>query len=368
MASYGTQYPCNKSHMNPPTIGPASSFIDPADITLLRRLAPEAERLGQLHPGQLDLLHHHRWFNLFVPTRNNGLDCSLLDGLRIQEGAAWVDGSFGWTLTLCSGANWFIRFLDSALAGELFSNPFVCFAGSGRPSGIARQNPDGSYTISGHWKYATGAPHATAFTANCVIEKKDKRLLDPNGQPLIYSFVFLASEVQIHSDWSATGLLATASHSFSVDDLRVPANRCFIIDPDAGFISFAKATLAVNSSGMAAHFLDLAAELFDRRNDDKIRRERSIQLLHEARSRLDTARNVFYGAITSPLTATGLDPTVFSLLDPIPPFSTLLAATALQLVDELYPWCGLAAATPGTEINRVWRDIHTASQHGLLLS
>jgi hypothetical protein len=32
----------------------------------------------------------------------------------------------------------------------------------------------------------------------------------------------------------------------------------------------------------------------------------------------------------------------------------------------LFPYCGLEAAKKESEINRVWRDIHTASQHALL--
>jgi hypothetical protein len=43
-----------------------------------------------------------------------------------------------------------------------------------------------------------------------------------------------------------------------------------------------------------------------------------------------------------------------------------LAITSRESVDELYPYCGLIAAATDTEINRVWRDIHTAGQHALL--
>ncbi len=54
------------------------------------------------------------------------------------------------------------------------------------------------------------------------------------------------------------------------------------------------------------------------------------------------------------------------LLTRVSKTSCTLAAVARQLVDELYPYCGLAAADPATEINRVWRNLHTASQHKLL--
>jgi hypothetical protein len=46
--------------------------------------------------------------------------------------------------------------------------------------------------------------------------------------------------------------------------------------------------------------------------------------------------------------------------------SRKLAHAARENVDRLYPLCGLMAAKIDTEINRVWRDLHTASQHSLL--
>jgi hypothetical protein len=50
-----------------------------------------------------------------------------------------------------------------------------------------------------------------------------------------------------------------------------------------------------------------------------------------------------------------------------------LNAAALALVnagrdavDAVYPLCGLHAADARSDINRVWRDLHTASQHAML--
>jgi hypothetical protein len=47
-------------------------------------------------------------------------------------------------------------------------------------------------------------------------------------------------------------------------------------------------------------------------------------------------------------------------------YSRNLAKISRECVDLLYPYCGLAAANTDTEINQVWRDLHTASQHALL--
>jgi hypothetical protein len=44
-----------------------------------------------------------------------------------------------------------------------------------------------------------------------------------------------------------------------------------------------------------------------------------------------------------------------------------LVTEVRRIVDKLYPYGGLGAARPDMEINRVWRDLHTASQHNLLV-
>jgi hypothetical protein len=36
---------------------------------------------------------------------------------------------------------------------------------------------------------------------------------------------------------------------------------------------------------------------------------------------------------------------------------------ARKWMNELYPCCGLAALDPSSEINRLWRNFHTATQH-----
>ena len=381
-------------------------MILPAALTdRLRGLAGEAERIGHLHPDQLAIIYERGWFNLYVPRAYGGLELSLPEGLRIEEELAWVDGSLGWTVTLCSGANWFVGFLRPELARELFADRRVCLAGSGRPDGVARvigeegagsdgpevEPEDGPgegtgsyYEVTGSWKYATGAPHATAFTANCRIEKDGVLLENEDGSPVVRAFLFLREEVMIEEDWDVIGMIATASHSFAVRGLRVGEDRCFAIDGRAAFLpqaiyqypfqAFAEATLAVNHLGMATRFFELYGEM---------------EGVRGARERLGIVRETFYAIVQAsweecvrksdgrprqrgadgPMEGEGDDGGAgisSELLTAVGEVSRRLAEESRRLVDELYPYCGLRAARPATEINRVWRDLHTASQHPLL--
>src|SRR5882724_11511693 len=297
------------AHPHPDLPVPHPSGLIPADqADKLRSFSADAESSGSLHPGQLAIIDEQRWFNLYVPRSHGGLELSLPEGLRMEEALAWTDGSLGWTVTLCSGANWFIGFLQPEIAKDLFSDRRSCFAGSGRASGIARITATG-YEVTGRWKYASGAPHATAFTANCLLEKDGALLQNEDGSPMMRAFLFLKDEVIVHKDWNAMGMIATASHSFEVRQQQVGRDRCFTIDSHHSFLpqpiyrypflQLAETTLAVNSAGMAAHFIDLCEGIFARRSDhagNKPRMGAATARLAEAKIVLQYLRQSFYRA------------------------------------------------------------------------
>jgi len=350
-----------------------AEYIDTELVKYMRSHAAEAELLKQLHPVQLSLIHEQKWFRLFVPKTYAGLELSLPDALRLEEGLAWTDGSIGWTVTLCAGAGWFIGFLQPEIIPIVFNDPAVCFAGSGKSSGIAKKIA-GGYEVTGYWPHATGAVHATVFTANCMIEENGALLKEKDGSPVTRSFLFLKNEVTVHHHWNSIGMKATGSFGFEAKQISVPENRLFRINGKGAhlqnpiyqypFISFAEATLAVNSSGMAVRFLDLCNTVSAKKTNNTMQVH-----LENAVKQLEECRNRFYMIIEDSWKhCVNRDPFSSELTALISEHSRKLAITARQLVDELYPYCGMHAADPETEINRVWRNLHTASQHSLFNS
>jgi len=330
-----------------------SEFISKELVDIIRDTAHEAEKLKRLHPLQLKIILEQKWFQLFVPKIYGGLELSLPEALHFEEALAWTDGSVGWTVTLCGGAGWFIGFLEPEIISRVFNGHAVCIAGSGKTSGTAKRVDDG-YEITGYWDHATGANYATAFTANCEVATEGKQAIQP--------FLFLRDEVTIHENWNSMGMIATGSHSFEVSRLRVKNNKGFHIGGEYAklphpvfqypFQAFAETTLAVNMSGMALRFLDLCA---------------MQSHLENARGKLEYVRRLYYEAAQNSWEACLNDhPIPSSLLKVITLASRKLASTARQVVNDLYPCCGLKAANPETEINRIWRNIHTAGQHSLL--
>ncbi len=358
-----------------------STLLQPEWIETIRSGAAEAERTGLLQPKQLELIYQQQWFKLLVPEAFSGTEKPLPEMVRLEESLAWADGSLGWVVTLCSGAGWFGGFLPVKTASEVFKNEKVCLAGSGASNGTATRTADG-FIINGSWKYASGAQHATHFTENCVVKEANETVLNADGSPLILSFIINAKDVKLITAWKYMGMTGTGSDAFEVNGLWVPADRSFKIDPDFTvidrplyrypFLQLAEATLAANLSGMAIHFMDLCEPIFaERLVQNKLSDTQKTVLkeaLANAVNEMQQIRNAFYQAVDQSwmLLLSAKKSMTKEALQEVSKTSRQLAKTARETVDHLYPYCGLLAASPDTEINRVWRDLHTASQHSLL--
>lgn len=350
-----------------------SSHLDLQSLSRIRNHAFEAETKGDLHEAQLNEIYQHKWFRMFMPKSMGGLEYSLPDVLRIEEALAWADGSTAWVMTLCSGAGWFTGFLDASVVEEILSDPRACIAGSGASTGTASIAGDG-YTINGEWKYASGALYATMLTANCVITKDGRPIINDDGTPLIKAFIFRKSEVEITRSWNSMGMVATGSHAFKVQNLYVPSTRSFEIDARKAritlpvyqypFHQLAETTLAVNFSGMGQQFIDVCGEIFSRRSHTG--KKTPWDQHADAVRILLQARTDFYDAVAASWSyCSRMTPIPNLVLGEVSDTSRALYRTSLTLALKLYPFAGMAAADPRTEVNRVWRNLFTASQHTL---
>jgi alkylation response protein AidB-like acyl-CoA dehydrogenase len=353
-----------------------------ADTTqTIRDMAASAEEAGKLLPAQLELIYRQQWFKVLTPKQYGGLELDLNQEVRLIEALAWADGSIGWVVTLCTGAGWFGGFLEPKLAKEVFAQRDVCLAGSGAPTGTATITKNG-YLVNGTWKYASGALSTTHFTANCRIMDSNGPVLNNEGTQLIIPFVFKKDEVNIIPAWTYSGMVATGSHSFEVNNVEVTTLRTFRIDANYAHIKhplymypfhqLAEATIAANISGMAIHFMDLCKDVFAKKQVEKnlttAQSKELNDLLTWSVVRMNQLRATFYDDLDRSWANYAQDNTADreENLKSVSSSSRKLAKKARQIVDDLYPYCGLEAARTTTELNRVWRDVHTASQHALL--
>ena len=350
-------------------------LIDEKDRVLLERNRIPSAQNYSLTPEQLEWIYARKLFKLWVPEEFDGLEADFLEGIKILEKLAYEDGSLAWTVTLCSGANLFVGYINPQMQ-KIFREEKVCLGGSGFNSGIAKKNGTG-YRISGEWKYATGAHHLTHFTLVAELWEEDKPLLDKNGRIRTAAFFVDANQVQIIEDWKTFGLESTASHSFSVENAEVNGNREFYIDMDKKtvdlplfdipFSLFAEATLLVNYMGMFRKFLDLVHFSFSRHPSKRKMRGTvvdKLDVLEAIRAQFEESVNTYYEKVSTLWSHKKYGETDCEE-------SNVLAKDVVAFIKEktafLFPYCGIYAAQHETELNSVFRNIFTASQHNLLL-
>lgn len=343
--------------------------------------ASEAEQLGSLPPAWLEHIYQEKWFKLFVPKELGGLGCDLPAALRIEEELACRDGSLGWTVTLCAGAGWFVGFLAESLRQEVFVRPKLCLAGSGFVGGKA-ERVGNKYVINGSWTYASGALHATHFTANCEILENGEPLLDAKGNPVIKAFLLDKLEVEILDSWHYMGMIATGSHAFWAEQVQVPSNRCFEIVPDQAqlpdpiyqypFLQFAETTLAVNILGITRHLQDLISIAFWKRHAYRKYSHKQLKYFEkiaaQQTAKLTTCKNMFYQIVEVSWVELENTGTISKVnLNKVSRISRKLTQVCRETSARLYPFAGLEAAQTQSELNRVWRDLNTVGQHALLI-
>lgn len=299
------------------------------------------------------------WLRIWIPKKYKGLGSSLTKGIQLLHKLAEIDGSLGWTVTLCSGANYFARNITPNKAQELFVHPNICMGGSGMIGGTAEKQDNG-YLINGEWTYATGAPHLTHFTLNAQISENGELQFDASGNPRFLSFFLRSDQVEIIDSWNTMGLVATASHNFSVNNQFVFNENSFTYDHFYGneildkipFQVFADLTLIVNYLGMAKHFAKAGLELKD------------LNPLTELSAFIDDQTNkilLFASEVEAYLM--NHDQLNDALTNEVHLAGEKIVAELIKKINQIYPLLGIKAAQMTEEINQVYRDFFTATQH-----
>ncbi|WP_239616201.1 acyl-CoA dehydrogenase [Cohnella mopanensis] len=346
----------------------------PEDIVReVRENADRGDHAGQLTPRILDYIYEAKLFKLFVPKELNGLMLPLPEALRVFEQASRIEGSFGWLVTIGSGGGFFSATLPPDQAKALFSGANAVVAGSGHANGIARR-VDGGYAVNGQWKYCSGSTYASVFTANCRVDGGD-------GTE-IRSFAFLPEQVNIIRDWNSFGLKVTESHSIAVHNAFVPTERTFDImsapnydDPifRYPFMPFAQTSFASVCLGICRHMVDESRAFAEGKREEwsntrPERLEGLLRTLGEQEAMLETAAERFYETVERTWELfVGQGALTEERQLEVEQASRGLARSTLAYAHAIFPLLGMAVLMEDNLINRIWRDLHTVTQHSVLV-
>lgn len=357
-------------------------YFSSDEINIIKSESPKAEKLGKWTPALHHLAEEKRLYHLLVPKRYGGQQLALPDYLPWLECASWLDGSFGWNLTLASGAGVFAAYMNSDLAEDLFSGNKIFISGSGFPGGTAQKQDEDSYLVNGKWKYASGIRNADLVTASCYIEENGQKVFK-GGKAVIKAIACNPEEVDIIGNWNAFGLKATNTLDFEINNKRIPKRRVFKIDADSSkvddplyqfpFLSFAKCTLATSLLGMAERFTHEAITLLLARhqvNEIDNLPDKPKQIVEQASNQIMVSHNNLLVTVTDCWNSLDDRKNYSELNDHIEDtISNTVNESYQKILDGvqlIYPFLGMQGANYNSVLNRCWRDINTASQHMLL--
>lgn len=346
-------------------------MLDKNVTKIIRSASLDIEQLRTLPDDVLQIAYDEKLFKLFLPESLGGHGLSLPEAAHVFEAAAAADGSFGWLVTIGSGGNMFLENMSGQQAEERFTPEDAVIAGSGHATGEAHEE-DGGYRVSGEWRYCSGSSYASMFTANTMIWR------DGTETDEMRACIFLPDQVEIIEDWNAFGLRGTASHTIRVNDAFIPRERTFSITDKQNalglpvhsfpFVQFSQVSFAAVCLGIASRFLEESQLLAERSkpywSSEKV--AVTMRLLKDQQHRFNEAKQLFHTAVSRrwDMHLDGkLDEHELEQLSAVCIESADIATDcAVQLFRPL----GMQAVVETSSVNRAFRDLWTAGQHGFL--
>jgi indole-3-acetate monooxygenase len=348
-----------------------------AVASTVREAAEEAERDARAPDHVIDALHEHRLFRLWIPEAYGGDELPLPAALAVFEAAGRLDGSIGWLVTIGVGGGLFAAQLEPAAAREIFEPADSLIAGSGAPTGRADVTR-GGYRVTGYWRYASGAPHATWFTANTLVSQRGTPPPAPKRGTAMRAMAFPANAVEVQPTWSVSGMRATASHDFRVDRCFVPEAHSFAVGGTPlvsgalyrfPFASIAELSFASVALGIARRALDEFAMLGStHRLAESATLLRTRPAAHDAFARAEAAvraaRAWCFEVADSSWAAVAAGRRLSSnALRDIRLASLHATGSAADAADLLYEASGIAPLFMSSPLGRCVRDLHALTQN-----
>jgi len=179
----------------------------------------EAER--ELPAEVLEEMFEAQLFRLTLPRFLGGAELPITLLAETTETIATADASAAWCLGQAFGCAMSAAFLDEGPARQVFGPRNAVLAWGAGTEGKAIAT-DGGYRITGTWRFASGAKHATWLGGHC-------RIYDADGSPRLRAdgvhanrtALFPRPAATIADDWYVMGLRGTRSEGYSVEDLFV---------------------------------------------------------------------------------------------------------------------------------------------------
>jgi alkylation response protein AidB-like acyl-CoA dehydrogenase len=353
-------------------------------IQVARGLAPNIESLREdidrdrrLPASVVEAMGAAGLFSAWLPKALDGPELNVVEGVRLIEELARLDGSVGWcgSIAICYGR--LAGYLQPDVARRIFAGGRTVIAGTLNPSGKAFAT-NGGYRVTGHWAYGSGITHSVWTLGVCVVHDQDGPRRRQTGAPELRLVFFPTSAAEIIDTWHVSGLRGTGSHDYRVADLFVPEDHA-ISFPDADptqpgtlfamplFFGLAVAIAAV-PLGIARAAIDAVIQLAGTKTPQGsasvLRDKATIQAdVARAEALLASARTYLCGKVRELSEAAANTPSSMHRRAQMWLACAHAAQSCAQAVDLMYNAGGGTSIYENCRLERCFRDVHACTQH-----
>jgi alkylation response protein AidB-like acyl-CoA dehydrogenase len=335
------------------------------------------ERNRRIPPALSRQMAEAGFYRLFVPRHAGGLEADPATGSRIFETLARGDASCGWIAFIAATSGMNLAHIPREAASGVFSQPTTHIAGVFAPTGKAECLEDG-FRVTGRWQWGSGTQNADWILCGCQLVRDGEPVRDEQGAPAIHMMMVPARSVEFLDTWHVSGLCGTGSTDFQVDGVHVPAEHAVgylgehhAQGPLYQFPVFTFLALGIGAvaMGIARAAIDDLVELARSKQRAGNRRTLAEQphshmQVATAEARLRAARAFYYDALAAAWEAAQQNkPVPIELRRNLRLATTHAVNESVAVVDAMYTLAGGSAVYQSCRLQRLFRDIHVATQH-----
>jgi alkylation response protein AidB-like acyl-CoA dehydrogenase len=331
----------------------------------------EIEANRTLPRDLVDALVDAGLMRLLVPSALGGEELDVAPAIAVTEELGYHDGATAWCQMIAMTTGLAAGLLPVEHAVAIYGRDDAVTGGLAAPMGRAEAVDGGGVRVSGHWQWGSGTAHCTMIGGGAIF---------PDGK---VRFPFMdPADVTLLDTWRVSGLKGTGSTDYTVDGAFVPEGRWVRLGgatPTSdgplyrfSFFGLLAVGIASVALGLARRSIDELVELAAVKRPQGSSRplsERSpVQAdVANAEATLRAARALIDDAVG------GAWDTVLAG-DPSPTeerWLVRLAAThavteSARVVDVMYEAGGGASVYDDSALQRVFRDVHVATQHAMV--
>ena len=311
-----------------------------------------------------------------VASAYGGPERSIASVCDAIERLSYWNGSVGWCGMIAATTGLVSAYVEPSWAERIFGDPDVVAGGFAMPAGEATVVP-GGLRVTGRWQWGSGTTHCTWIGGGCRVVGAGE-----GGGPLAPFVLFERGEVEVLDTWFVSGLRGTGSNDYVVEDCFVPEGRWAdflasgpLVDgpvyrfPLLGALALGVASVTIGLARRAQNELvELAGGKKPAQSNRTLAERATVQVdVAKAEAAWRSARALMREVVDEAWeVAVAGDPLSDEHRRRLRLAATNAAWRSAAAVDLMYSAGGGSSIHESSALQRVFRDVHVATQHGMV--